>query len=485
MGLFTPAWKGKNDEKAFKFIESCSNEKTLKRIAAESLTVKRKAAALEKIQDQDILFELAMTLDVPLSEKAVNKITDEQLLIKVMEGAFSESARVKAVKRIEDQLVLIKAAGNYEDSSVSSAALSRIGDRFTRLSITAGSPLPVNRIKAAKELSVNEPGEKEILVRFAENDPDPGVRAIAVGRLYDQEFVYKIYKSDQDASVRIAAVKVLRDQDILEEIVRTCTEVRIRNAAIAQITDADKRINYQIECLTDPSALVAEAEKLPDDHPLLTKLALKTNGECGYGWNEVGEAVVKKIHDRDALMHIAGKIDNNNYVQRKIVQELSKEDLIELTGTAAGRAAYEELEARALLDADTLYAIIDKRGIPASILAEDEMEERRIRKKLGELDPELLEAYDKRDADRFAIRPCRATVHAAVFMLKKYGVDNYYGCGPSASAYSVARFLTEVYKNNPELSEDIKEANKYSIRSHSDHGGSNCHEDDGPLIFDF
>ena len=484
MGLFTPAWKGKNDEKAFKFIDSCSDEAVLKRIAAEAPTDRRKAAALEKIRNQIFLFEFAMAPGDFLSCKAVKKITDETLLIKVMEGASSGHARVEAVKRIEDQPALIKAARNYADSSVSSAAIPRIRDRFTRLSIAADSPLPFRRTDAAKDLSGHQPEEKEILVRLAVKDPDPGVRALAVGRLYDQELICSICRTDQDAAVREAAVKALEDQDRLEEIIRTCSEERLRNAAIARITDPDKRLRYEIQWITDRKTLLEAAGKLPEDHPLLTEIALKKGERYDYGWHLVGEAAVKKIRDRDALMRIARETDNIN-VRRYAIQKLSKEDLIELTGTAAGKAAYEELDRKHLLDGATLDIIIAKHVSPASGFAEDEKEERHIRKTLEKIDPELMRAYDRRDADVFMKKPCKETVYAAVFMLKRYGKDDYYGYGPSPAAYGVARFLSEVYRSNPELRENLKEANKYSIESHIDQGSASCHTDEGPLIFNY
>ncbi|MBR0085213.1 MAG: hypothetical protein IJL97_01555, partial [Lachnospiraceae bacterium] len=419
-----------------------------------------------------------------LSGIAVNRITDEQLLIRIMKEAASKAARRAAAKMVNDQDALIEAAKNYEDEAVSSVAIARIKDRYTRLSIAVASPNDSVRGDAAGRLSGYDPKEESILVRLAAKDPQPRVRVLAVRRVIDQEFVYSIYKTDKDVSVREAAVKALTDQEKLEEIINTSPDESVIQIAIEGLADMKKRFRYQIKHLTDRDALIRAARDLPVDDPLLTEIALRKGGKYDYSWYKVGEAAVKRINDRDALMRIAKESDNIN-VQNKVVSKLSKEDLIELTGTAAGKAAYSELYDKKLLDAGTLDIIIGKHVAPASGLAKDEKEERDIKKTLEKLDPKLLEAFKRKDADGFMKKPCKETVQAAVFLLKKYGQDDYYGYGPSPAAYSVARFLREVYNKHPELREDLKAANDHSVHSHIDSGSSGCHTDEGPLIFNY
>ncbi len=62
MGLFTPAWKGKNEEKALAFIEKCRNPELLKRIAREAPSPMRRVAAAERVGDAPELLEEAAKL---------------------------------------------------------------------------------------------------------------------------------------------------------------------------------------------------------------------------------------------------------------------------------------------------------------------------------------------------------------------------------------------------------------------------------------
>ena len=63
MGLFTPAWKGKNEEKALAFIEKCRKPELLKRIAREAPSPMRRVAAAERVEDEpELLKEAAKIL---------------------------------------------------------------------------------------------------------------------------------------------------------------------------------------------------------------------------------------------------------------------------------------------------------------------------------------------------------------------------------------------------------------------------------------
>jgi hypothetical protein len=52
MELFTPAWKGKNEERALRAVEKMTDQKKLKRVVKEDKNRKSRKVAVEKSQNK-------------------------------------------------------------------------------------------------------------------------------------------------------------------------------------------------------------------------------------------------------------------------------------------------------------------------------------------------------------------------------------------------------------------------------------------------
>lgn len=214
MGLFTPAWKDKDDRKAMAYIEKCENQKKLARIVQESPDAKynRRIAALNKLTDQNELYKIALECcNIGPGEDIIfSRLSDQKMLADVAWKAKDWRYRSDAVKRLTDQRVLEDLAQKSDSAQV------RIG-------------------------AVNKLENQEILSKIALGEKAEFVRAAAVTRLTAQDALATVALTDQDYKIRYAAVSKITDQEILLKIAKTDMDADIRKVAKEKITDREKK----------------------------------------------------------------------------------------------------------------------------------------------------------------------------------------------------------------------------------------------------
>ncbi|MDR2384556.1 MAG: hypothetical protein LBD80_02670 [Tannerella sp.] len=162
MGLFTPAWKGKNEEKALRSVEKITGRKKLAKVAKEAITWRARKAAVAKLTHQGLLLDIAMNE----SEYFVRKA---------------------AVANLTDQQSLACVAKNNSDSNIRRAAVAKLADQ-------------------------------RALAFVAKNDGTNYVREAAVKNLADESLLADIAKNDSDWEVCHAAVVKLTDPEVLKDI---------------------------------------------------------------------------------------------------------------------------------------------------------------------------------------------------------------------------------------------------------------------------
>ena len=176
MGLFTPAWKSKNENKARKAIERIKNQKKLKKIA---MTASWGEYAVEKLTDEAALAEIALKANYASNRyRAVKKITNKTILAEIALKDESEDVRRAAVKKITNQTILAEIALKDEYSYVREAAVKNITNQT-------------------------------ILAEIALKNESSGVRRKAIKKLTDQDILTEIARSDEDAKNRVIAYKTL------------------------------------------------------------------------------------------------------------------------------------------------------------------------------------------------------------------------------------------------------------------------------------
>lgn len=80
MGLFGPAYKSKNEEKALKSLESIHDINTLLELSLDpAVLINVRTAAIHRIGDQEILFKIAATKEyiTEIRKAAISAFTDE------------------------------------------------------------------------------------------------------------------------------------------------------------------------------------------------------------------------------------------------------------------------------------------------------------------------------------------------------------------------------------------------------------------------
>jgi hypothetical protein len=128
MGLFTPAWKSKNKEKALRAIEKMTDQKKLAKVAktAESWEVRKRA--VWKITDQSMLVDVAKNDgDSRVRKAAVEELTDQSALADIAKNDKDSDVRKAAVEKLTDKSALADVAKNGEDWNVAIVAYKRLG----------------------------------------------------------------------------------------------------------------------------------------------------------------------------------------------------------------------------------------------------------------------------------------------------------------------------------------------------------------------
>ncbi|MDR1676696.1 MAG: hypothetical protein LBR86_09550 [Tannerella sp.] len=129
MGLFIPAWKSKNAEKALRAVEKMTDPEKLARIAKEAKRRDTCMAAVEKLTDQTALVDVAKHAGKWfVREAAVKKVTDQTVLADIAKNDGDSYVRKAAInsEHFTDPDLLADVAKNAGDAEVRGAANANI-----------------------------------------------------------------------------------------------------------------------------------------------------------------------------------------------------------------------------------------------------------------------------------------------------------------------------------------------------------------------
>ena len=140
MGLFKPAWMGKDEAKAMRALDKVSDDATLFQIAAECPHASVQRRAIEKIQNNDVRLNVdpsrtSKNVSPMMRQAALDRATERQLYdIAMMRNPNMNSWLLDAVKRITDETLLARIAANERDglgpeATLRAAAFAKVNDR--------------------------------------------------------------------------------------------------------------------------------------------------------------------------------------------------------------------------------------------------------------------------------------------------------------------------------------------------------------------
>ena len=134
MRLFKPAWMSDNEEKALQDVEKETNPKKLVEIIKKSPLISVCVAAVNRLSDQSVLFDIANNYgdfifhadDWDIYEAAVNKLTDQSNIMIFAKGRGPSCVQIAAVNKLTDQSVLEDIAKNADHMTVRGSAVERL-----------------------------------------------------------------------------------------------------------------------------------------------------------------------------------------------------------------------------------------------------------------------------------------------------------------------------------------------------------------------
>jgi ribosomal protein S8E len=165
MGLFTPLYKSKNPQKRIKWITKRARPKSRKhqRILAniinndEGLYQDNKLSALNKITNQSILVEIIKNnKDSKIRCGAVQQINDQNILIEIAKSNIDFWARMEAVEKITDQNILIEIAKSDKDWLVRRTAVGKIESLEILTQIANSENNEYVRLEAVKKGNIGD-----------------------------------------------------------------------------------------------------------------------------------------------------------------------------------------------------------------------------------------------------------------------------------------------------------------------------------------
>lgn len=262
---------------------------------------------LKRIDDDSILFDITMNSDYDMTVRrwerdvskrvmAAEKITDENLLAKLIEGSnySRRDIAIAAAKNIKNQDLSVDLILNNElDLNILDSMLGDLSDDKLDEIIKKSD-------RNVKSRAMKHVSSQDLLLEYS-SDKNSSIREFAVENIENQDVLEKIAKTDDISNVRASAVKNIRDQKVLESIVKADDSDDVRISAIRNsITDSGLLKEL---CLGDKSENVRKEAlyKISDDN-ILAEIALTTDD------SSIRYKAIHKIQDETVLAWINREI---------------------------------------------------------------------------------------------------------------------------------------------------------------------------------
>lgn len=314
MGIFAPAWQGKNEGKALRAVSKISDRAKLEEVANN--------APLEIVRYCAIKRHFAMKGLYGGAERLFNSVINTQSVLQMVALTDDESMlRVLAVAKLKDQAIIAQIAKNNKDESVRRQAVEQLTDQSVLSYIVKNDPYSGTRQKAVKKIT-----DQGLLSDIAKNDQDESVRKDAVIKVDDQSVLADISINDIDWEVRRNAIWKVTDQSVIGDYLVKESQRKgsyawfspncdpkglLKKISIPSvITYVAKEIQHEF--------LAPEAVKMITDEATLISIAKssKSNEEAR------GEAI-KRINDDKVFVELAMEPDACFRVRREAIDKLT------------------------------------------------------------------------------------------------------------------------------------------------------------------
>ena len=322
MGLFGPAWKGKNKEKALKWVKGSEDQAKLARAAREGTLPDVREAALRKLEDQKVIADAALhDPDWEVRRTAVWQLKDQDALKQAAGKDPVSEVRESALLSITDEQYLVSYAAQINSDRLARYAMERVtSQRWLALAAATNGWSSVVR-NSLKKLG-NEPSEEAIAI--LRQGKDPQVKDYLIPYLTKAERE-QIALGDSDWKRRKKAILTLENREVLYRAATEDAEPECRRAAYERLRQLKKEIPAEwweaniVEGLkdqqlpirakaaeTDPDAAAEVAGKLADGagealYPFVTMPVVEALEKLVSGGNQKAEKALYQLYKSEAL----------------------------------------------------------------------------------------------------------------------------------------------------------------------------------------
>lgn len=216
MGLFSPAWKSRNEEKALACVRATGDQATLERIAREALTSRVRMNAAEKLTEPERINRLAAeSPDHYVRSTLAGKVTDQALLQRLAGQDEDFLVRSKSLKKIEDELFLAAYALKINHDELAQIAARGIRSQALLAALAAGCDREVVIRECLDKLGDQPSPEALEALANGKHKLVRGYlrkqRVRAIRGMKDKGELLRAAREETDAGCRVAALETLRD----------------------------------------------------------------------------------------------------------------------------------------------------------------------------------------------------------------------------------------------------------------------------------
>ncbi|VAW99773.1 hypothetical protein MNBD_GAMMA22-2924 [hydrothermal vent metagenome] len=272
--LIKIAKKGKNEHLRKAAIIKLTNQSALADIALnDNNNGYLKATAISRLKDNDILKKIVYSQDSirnSMSYYAAEQITDQTMLINIVNSDLSEKVRRRALARINDQNILIGAAKFNQNKELRATATKKIHDQKALEVIAKTTSLSSNTraiSKNAIQKIINPAVLKKIVTKRADwltkivakvrlvelakqqgmqaltavlvkatDISDTAIRKIALLDLMHENLLTTLAYFEKTQSIRKMAIRLLDNQEVLQDLAANNPSADIREVATIGIS---------------------------------------------------------------------------------------------------------------------------------------------------------------------------------------------------------------------------------------------------------
>jgi hypothetical protein len=212
---------------------------------------------IPKIKNQELLYQLTKTVkDNKICTKIAEKISEPEMLKKLVDSLTVTDVRVNAINKITDKSFLYKLALADKNSFIINAVLDKFDeDMFQKIVTDTAS-------NSLKSKAVGKINSQQFLYGLMDNEQ---LRSYALNRITDQDLLLKIAQENKDWNIRKSAFNKL-DNTTLEKVATGISKdqaLAVAAKIILKQTDWDKEFsNKSAEYLGQVIGAAALVDKI-------------------------------------------------------------------------------------------------------------------------------------------------------------------------------------------------------------------------------